>query len=495
MAAQSPQFPEEPATQPAFSGAAEKRRIWPAHIGAFEADKGPDIPALPGWVAADVLLVIAATACAVALTFRSTAAHALLLRLTFITGSYACLTLFALRTCGLYQREFNLSFARQGVAICKAVILASVVFIIVQVSAQPKAVPPLFFLAAAVMNAGSLASWRLGSRTLTQRRVAKGRALKRALIVGSGQLGRSLALSIEENPDFGVTVKGFLDDRCIEADPTILGRLEDFATVSRSEFIDEVYLTLPLTRPGVLELISRARESHISSRFVAPMVEGHSLPLRYVGRHATFTLHEEPVRGWAKFAKRLIDLIGASFLLIVSLPIALGVAVAVKLTSKGPVLYCADRVGYKGVPFRFYKFRTMVQNADDLKEQLRTLNEREGPFFKITNDPRLTSIGKFLRATSLDEIPQIVNVLRGDMSLVGPRPHPVDDYYQYRLEDRRRLDVLPGMTGLWQITARRDPSFERNMQLDLEYIDNWSLWLDLKLLVKTLPAVIRNRGV
>jgi exopolysaccharide biosynthesis polyprenyl glycosylphosphotransferase len=495
MATHSPQYPRQPDTAATFPATAEKRRDWPRAISVFEAGRDFGFPSLPAWVAADVFLVISATACAVAFAFRSAAPHVLMLRLTFIVGSYTCLMLLALRSCGLYQREFDLSLARQGFTICKAVALASVIFIVVQVSAGPRAVPPIFFLAAAVMNAASLASWRLGSRTLTQRRVAKGRSLRHALIVGSGQLGRSLAAAIEGNRDLGVTVKGFIDDRSIEGDPTVLGKLGDFLTVTRSEYIDEVYITLPLTRPGVLEMINRARERHLSLRFVPPMIEGYTLPLHYIGFHPTFTLHEEPVRGWAKFAKRLMDLIGASFLLIVGAPIALVVAIVVKLNSKGPVLYCADRVGYKGVRFRFYKFRTMVQNADELKEKLRQLNEREGPFFKITNDPRLTSIGRFLRATSLDEIPQILNVLRGDMSLVGPRPHPVDDYHQYRLQDRRRLDVLPGMTGLWQISARTDPSFERTMQLDLEYIENWSFWLDLKILVKTIPAVIFKRGV
>jgi lipopolysaccharide/colanic/teichoic acid biosynthesis glycosyltransferase len=136
----------------------------------------------------------------------------------------------------------------------------------------------------------------------------------------------------------------------------------------------------------------------------------------------------------------------------------------------------------------------MVVRADEQKDELRNANERNGPFFKLANDPRVTPLGRWLRKLSLDEIPQLWNVLRGDMSLVGPRPHPVDDFERYDVEHLRRLDVKPGLTGLWQVTARRDPSFDTNMALDLEYIENWSLWLDLKITLRTVPAVLRAEG-
>ena len=136
----------------------------------------------------------------------------------------------------------------------------------------------------------------------------------------------------------------------------------------------------------------------------------------------------------------------------------------------------------------------MVTEADKLKAQLRASNEREGPFFKIADDPRITRVGRFLRRYSLDEIPQLWNVLRGEMSLVGPRPHPLDDFEHYNLEDLRRLDVTPGITGLWQVTARRDPSFERNMALDLEYIEDWNLWMDLRILYRTVSVVLQGSG-
>jgi lipopolysaccharide/colanic/teichoic acid biosynthesis glycosyltransferase len=170
------------------------------------------------------------------------------------------------------------------------------------------------------------------------------------------------------------------------------------------------------------------------------------------------------------------------------------ISVLIKLDSPGPTLYLGERVGRKGRRFLCCKFRTTSSNADALKSKLRARNERVGPMFKITDDPRITRIGRLLRRYSIDELPQLWNVLRGEMSLVGPRPHPVDDFAGYQLDHLRRLDMTPGLTGLWQITARTDPSVQKSMTLDLEYIERWSLWLDLRILLKTIPVVLAGTG-
>ena len=177
-----------------------------------------------------------------------------------------------------------------------------------------------------------------------------------------------------------------------------------------------------------------------------------------------------------------------------SAPIVGLAALCIVMDSPGPVFYAALRVGRKGKKFRCFKLRTMVADADTAKQRLRSTNERKGPFFKMQKDPRITRAGIWLRRLSIDELPQFINVILGDMSLVGPRPHPLDDFELYRAEDLRRLDVKPGVTGLWQVTARRDPSFETNMALDLEYIERWSLALDARILLKTLPVVLRAEG-
>jgi lipopolysaccharide/colanic/teichoic acid biosynthesis glycosyltransferase len=221
----------------------------------------------------------------------------------------------------------------------------------------------------------------------------------------------------------------------------------------------------------------------------------HSLRLRRA-RHS-FEKHfarDQQVHS-DSFLKRSMDLALAFFGLIVSLPLLGFLAIVVWLQSPGPVLYRSLRVGRYGRVFVCYKFRTMVVNADNRKESLRSQNERVGPIFKMTNDPRVTRLGKFLRRYSLDELPQLWNVLRGDMSLVGPRPHPPDDVRRYEAADLRRLQVTPGLTGLWQVTARRDPSFRRNIALDLEYIERRNVWMDMTILYKTIFAVLDGTGV
>jgi len=175
-------------------------------------------------------------------------------------------------------------------------------------------------------------------------------------------------------------------------------------------------------------------------------------------------------------------------------PLLLVIAVAVKLESPGPIIYRSLRAGKKGQKFVCYKFRTMLDGADELKDSLRRFNERRDPFFKIANDPRVTRLGRFLRKYSLDELPQFWNVSKGNMSLVGPRPHPIDDYTRYRPGDHRRLEVKPGITGLWQVIARTNPSFATCLALDLAYIRRWSLLLDCRILLKTIPEVLSGNG-
>ena len=195
-----------------------------------------------------------------------------------------------------------------------------------------------------------------------------------------------------------------------------------------------------------------------------------------------------------RMLKRSLDMIGATLALLVAAPAILGVALVIAVDSRGPIIYRTYRVGRKGRLFRFYKFRTMVTTAESQLDEVRELNEREKILFKVAEDPRLTRIGGFLRKYSLDELPQLWNILKGDMSLVGPRPPIAGEYEQFRPEYRRRTLVPPGLTGLWQVTARTDPSFDRYVQIDCEYIDRWSLWLDLKILCKTVPAVLRGTG-
>jgi exopolysaccharide biosynthesis polyprenyl glycosylphosphotransferase len=192
--------------------------------------------------------------------------------------------------------------------------------------------------------------------------------------------------------------------------------------------------------------------------------------------------------------KRLIDVLVSAVAMVLFIPIFLAISIAIKWTSTGPIFFSQKRIGYNGRTFNCLKFRTMVVDAEILKSQLKDMNEMDGPVFKIKNDPRVTQIGRFLRKTSLDELPQLINVFKGDMSLVGPRPPVPEEVYQYQLADRRRLSIRPGITCIWQASGRNDIPFDEWMKLDRQYIDNWSLWLDMKILFKTLAAVLFQRG-
>jgi exopolysaccharide biosynthesis polyprenyl glycosylphosphotransferase len=204
-----------------------------------------------------------------------------------------------------------------------------------------------------------------------------------------------------------------------------------------------------------------------------------------------------PETSWQMLAKQLLDFIGAAMaLLFVGIWLFPLIALAIKLTSKGPVFFRQQRSGLNGAPFTLFKFRTMNSNAEQFKHELAAMNEMSGPVFKLTNDPRVTTMGKWLRKFSLDELPQLFNVLRGEMSLVGPRPLPVDEVRRFHdLAHRRRLSVKPGLTCLWQISGRNQISdFKDWVRLDLQYIDNWSIWLDLAILLRTIPAVLMGTG-
>src|SRR5450432_3013598 len=212
--------------------------------------------------------------------------------------------------------------------------------------------------------------------------------------------------------------------------------------------------------------------------------------------HPLLIFRSTPEASWQGFVKQLMDFFGAIILLVVFSPVFLLIAAAIKSASPGPGFFRQQRSCLNGTPFTIYKFRTMNTNSEQFQHELAAMNEMSGPVFKVTNDPRITPVGKFLRKYSLDELPQLFNVLRGEMSLVGPRPLPVDEVKRFEnLAHRRRLSVKPGLTCLWQISGRNQISdFKEWVRLDLEYIDNWTLWLDLKILLLTVPAVLRGTG-
>jgi exopolysaccharide biosynthesis polyprenyl glycosylphosphotransferase len=408
---------------------------------------------------------------------------------------YSALVVLSCASQRLYSTPRDRGFMTETVMVVKAVGLATILLVVFIFASGNKDISRLVITGAGAINVLTLSGWRAAKRQFLLRRTAAGNGISRVLIAGAGQQGRALARWLGENRHLGYGVCGFLDAHQ-NGDARVLGSLRDLRAVALSHFVDELFITLPSDRELVKEMILEARQLRLGLKIVPDLYDGLGwrAPLHMIGGFPVMDLHWQPIPTLGLAAKRVIDLFGASLGLVLTAPLIALAALWIRFDSPGAVIYAAPRVGRKGRRFRCYKLRTMVESADAQKEILRGTNEREGPFFKMEKDPRITRCGQWLRKLSIDELPQLANVLLGDMSLVGPRPHPVDDFERYTPENLRRLDVKPGITGLWQVTARRDPSFETNMALDLDYIENWSLRLDIRILLKTVPEIFRGSG-
>jgi len=278
-----------------------------------------------------------------------------------------------------------------------------------------------------------------------------------------------------------------------------LGRLDELETILVGEHVDEVYIGLPVKSqyPQIQETIRTCEHLGVKAFYPADIVDTTLAKTR-----ASTTSDAAPQvqlqmapEGVVMHVKRVIDMVGASVVLLALSPVMIAAAIGIRLTSEGPAIYAQERYGLNRRRFRMFKFRTMVQNAERLQASLESMNEASGPVFKIANDPRITPIGRFLRRSSIDELPQLFNVLRGDMSLVGPRPLPLRDVNRFtRTGDLRRFSMRPGATCLWQVSGRSGIGFDDWIALDLQYIDRWSLFLDLVILLRTVPAVLRGTG-
>lgn len=317
------------------------------------------------------------------------------------------------------------------------------------------------------------------------------------LIVGKGQIGCGIRDYLVGLPFGGYAFKGFVSMSEYDAGDEVVGKVEDAMLLARSMFVDEVIFSSRLAVPGLLStLIGQAKDMGIDVRIIPTLTEtlANRADVQYIGDLPTIAVLQRRHHMLSRVAKRSIDVVGASAAMLLLAPVFAAIAIAIKLQSPGAVFYASKRVGYKGRVFTCFKFRTMVVNAPAMQASLAHLNERSGVLFKIAKDPRITRVGAVLRKYSLDELPQLWNVLRGDMSLVGPRPSISSEVAQYEPAHLRRLDVVPGITGLWQVEARRDSSFESYIQLDSEYIKQWSLWLDAKILLRTINAVVTGTG-
>lgn len=322
------------------------------------------------------------------------------------------------------------------------------------------------------------------------------------LIIGSGRRARYLADRLSDWSGWGVNVVGFLDPLGESAGrrkgDVILGHSNEISSVLRENVIEDVVVAVPRSLlGGVQNIIDACQEEGVRLCFMADVYDIHAARVRMALLGGIPLITFEPVaRGESKLiVKRMTDLILVLLATPFLLPLCVVVAAMIKLDSKGPVLFTQNRVGLFKRKFKMYKFRSMVEDAEAKIAEIEHLNEAEGPNFKIGNDPRVTRVGRWIRKTSIDELPQLLNVVLGDMSLVGPRPMSQRDVDLFdKGIQRKRFSVRPGITGLWQVSGRSNLSFEKWLELDLDYIDNWSLMLDLKILFKTVPAVVRGSG-
>lgn len=347
-----------------------------------------------------------------------------------------------------------------------------------------------------------LALSRAIERLRRARQQQRGIGVDRVLVVGAGEMGRAMIRNIVAQPDLGYQIVGFVDDDPERGSTDIgrfkaLGPTDNLRWLLRDYNVDEVIITLPWTaRQKIMAIMELCQRVGVVTKVVPDLFQLSlsRVAIDDVGGVPLINVHEPTLGIVDSLVKRAMDLLLGLFLGLIAAPIMLVIAILIKLDSPGPIIFAQKRVGRGGRPFTTYKFRSMRMNAEAELAELNKLNEADGPLFKIKNDPRRTRVGSWIRRTSLDELPQFWNVLRGDMSLVGPRPPLISEVAQYEDWHKRRLEVAPGITGLSQVSGRSELTFDESVMLDIYYIENWSPWLDLWILFKTVPTVLSARG-
>ena len=418
-------------------------------------------------------------------------------------AAYAASLVAALWIQGLYRLRTRLSQRREVIDVLVAILFLGVlVFTTLYLFKLPN-VSRLFLVLLFSCQAALTIVSRVSIRAVFVCLRARGFNARYLLIVGANPAAREFADAVAGRVELGLRPIGHLagpnDPPATGVDlgrPT-LGTVDDIETILHGTVVDEVAICLTVEDWAFVEPIARLCENEgkivrIPMLKPGPVVPGGTLE-EFDGIQV-LSLVYGPDRTIGMVVKRALDLLLATVALIVLSPLLLIVALIIRLRDGSPVLFRQTRVGLHGRPFKVVKFRTMVPDAEARLADLVEQNEISGPAFKVTDDPRLTPTGRWLRATSIDELPQLLNVLRGEMSLVGPRPPLPREVDAYDIWHRRRLSMQPGITGLWQVVARRDPDFDRWVRLDLDYIDRWSLWLDVKIMLRTIPAVFGGEG-
>ena len=408
---------------------------------------------------------------------------------------------------GLYASRRLSSRRGEVIDVIKGTSLGTFVILLGAVVFHIHLVTALFLAVFWLVSTSTAVSSRLLLRGILAAVRKHGRNLRNVVIVGTNGRALAFARRLASLPELGYRIAGFVDQNWQgmeafgRAGYALASDFGSFPQFLRTSVVDEVVLALPFRsmHDQGSRIATLCEEQGITvrvltnlfdlkiARFSAEELEGEGDPLI---THSTGS-----VEGWAIVTKRILDFTISSVVITLLSPVLLVVAILIKLASPGPVLFIQERLGLHKRHFKVYKFRTMVVDAEKRMREIEHLNQVSGPVFKMKNDPRITPIGRLLRKTSMDELPQLFNVLKGNMSLVGPRPLPIRDYEGFNEDwQRRRFSVKPGITCLWQVQGRSSIPFEKWMELDLQYIDKWSLWLDFQILLRTIPAVFRGSG-
>lgn len=401
---------------------------------------------------------------------------------------------------GLYTQKRGTSWLDEVYTIFIGTLAGIAIMIVTTFFYRPYFYSRLLFGYAGISVTVTLSLGRLIVRQIWRYLRGRGIGVDRVLVVGTGEIGRAIMRSIMALPQLGYQVVGFIDDEVREK--TIgrfpsLGGTKDLPRLLEERTVDEVIITLPWTsHKEIIKMVAQCERAKVRARIVPDLFQMSlsRVDVEEVGGIPLLGVKEVSIRGWNLALKRAIDVVVSAATLLLLSPLILLIAALIKLESPGPALFRQTRMGRNGKPFTFYKFRSMRPEAEEALSELRDLDEAEGVFFKIREDPRCTHVGRVLRRLSLDELPQMYNILRGEMSLVGPRPALPREVERYEEWHRRRLGVLPGLTGLWQVMGRSDLVFDEMVMLDLFYIENWSLWLDLKIMLMTIPTVLSGKG-
>ncbi|MBK9094973.1 MAG: sugar transferase [Anaerolineae bacterium] len=412
------------------------------------------------------------------------------------------LLLFAYRVDGAYDIRRDSSLVEEAYRITAGTATAIIIMVAIAFFTRPQLNSRLIYVYTGIFIPVFLIVSRIVFRAWLWRLRRRGIGVDRLLIVGAGEVGRMVMRSVVAQPELGYEIIGFLDDDPGKSN-TALGRLRGLGTldslqdVLKSMPIDEVIVALPWhAHRKIVQVVQEVQQANVRPRIVPDLfaLMLGRVQLDQINGIPLIGMQPVAITGFNLAVKRLLDVLVSILALTLAAPFWLLIPIAIKLDSPGPVLFNQVRVGRAGRPFVVHKFRSMVADAEEQKDSLRSLNEADGPLFKIKEDPRTTRVGRLIRRTSLDELPQFLNVLKGDMSLVGPRPALPEEVAQYEEWHKRRLEASPGITGLWQVSGRSLVGFEEMVLLDTFYCENWSFGLDLKILFKTIPRVILGEG-